>query len=495
MVNSGDDPAEQEKVHYDLIVVGAGIAGLNALHAASQYLPQSARVLLIDAKDRPGGMWTMAYDYVRLHQPHPLFTVGGLRWNWRKPAHYLAARDDVQRHLDTCFGMSRDRFDLEERFAHFASDVREISRAGQWIAEVDVHPVGKPFETTTVQADRVIHASGFDYEAPEPIGLSGQNVLSIAPADVASALTANPTSAVYVVGGGKTGMDTIMAILNASPTRKVTLINGNGTYYMNRDRLFPSGIRRWTSGTLAARVFRECAMIFDGTNEGKSRAHFLANYAVSSDPRNQNFIYGLLSEDENARIEAGLQDKLWDYLQDVEDRQAGPVMRMRSGAEIPVEKGSIFVNCTGSIFRKGSQKDRMPCLSPNERILSINTHHAAHILTTYSSFILAHLFFAGTLRKAGLYFLDLDALLGKDKQAFAAATFAQSYHNLLMGLKNLSPSARKHFGMDFNRWYPRPRRFFALLAIRKTAREDILHCRRALDVVVKRFELPGGPLK
>ena len=36
--------------HYELVVVGAGIAGLNALYAAVQYLPPEARVLLVDQK-------------------------------------------------------------------------------------------------------------------------------------------------------------------------------------------------------------------------------------------------------------------------------------------------------------------------------------------------------------------------------------------------------------------------------------------------------------
>ena len=76
--------------HYELVVVGAGIAGLNALYAAVQYLPPEARVLLVDQKSLAGGMWNVAYHYARLHQPHPMFTVGDMKWSWRRPAAYLA---------------------------------------------------------------------------------------------------------------------------------------------------------------------------------------------------------------------------------------------------------------------------------------------------------------------------------------------------------------------------------------------------------------------
>ena len=34
--------------HYDLGVIGAGGAGLNALSAATEYLPKGAKVLLLD---------------------------------------------------------------------------------------------------------------------------------------------------------------------------------------------------------------------------------------------------------------------------------------------------------------------------------------------------------------------------------------------------------------------------------------------------------------
>ena len=489
------DQTEEQKSHYDLVVVGAGIAGLNALHAASLYLPSSSRILLIDAKEKPGGMWTKAYDYVRLHQPHPLFTVAGMKWNWRKPSHYLAARDEVQEHLASCLETLRDQFHVEERFGHLVSDVREVKRAGTWGAEIDFHRVEDPDVTITVDADRVIHAAGFNCETPDPFELSAKSVQSITPADLLSTLAESQNAPVYIIGGGKTGMDTILAVQNENPKRAITLINGDGTFFMNRTKYFPAGLRRWTGGALTADIFRDCAMRFDGNNEGETCAHFIGTYATNKDPRSQNFFYGILSEDESSRVETGLQDKLWDYLDDVVEGPSGAVMCMRSGAEMPVAEGSIFVNCTGSLLRRGSPEDLAPCLSPNDVILSINMREAMHVLTTYSSFILSHLFFSGKLRDAGLYFLDLEALFKKDKQAFSAATMAQSYHNLLMGFKNLNPSYRKHFGMDFNLWYPLPRRLLALNKIRKTARDDIKHCRKSLDAVVERFEIQGGQLQ
>jgi len=66
--------------HYDVVVLGAGIAGLNALVVASEYVKRKGRVMLVDRRVGPGGMWNDTYDYVRLHQPHPFFTAGDIRW-------------------------------------------------------------------------------------------------------------------------------------------------------------------------------------------------------------------------------------------------------------------------------------------------------------------------------------------------------------------------------------------------------------------------------
>ena len=488
--------ADQSAAHesYDLAVIGAGIAGLNALHAAHLHLPTSARILLIDEKDAPGGMWNMAYDYVRLHQPHPFFTVGAIKWNWRKPRSYLARRDEVQGHLAHCLEKLREDRGLDLRLGHVARDLREVPSEDGWQAAFELHPKNAPEQRQTIVARRVINAEGFNYAAPEPIALSSTHVTSVTPANLLPTLAKSPGAPVYVVGGGKTGMDTILAIQDDDPKCAITLINGGGTYFLSRDMAFPIGLRRWYGGVPPARVLHDCAMRFDGHNEEAVRAHFVAHYAANRDPRSQSYVWGLLSEAENRRIEACLQTKIWDYLEDVIDTPEGPQMRLRGGALQAVAPGSIFVACTGSLFREGAAADRTPCLSPNDVILSITTRHAMHVLTTYAGFTLSHLFFDGKLRSSGLYFLDLERLLRADKQAFAAASMAQAYHNMLMGFRNLSRQTRAHFGLDLNLWQPKLRRLIALNSLRKTARDDVRHCRAVLDTVAARFGVQGGVL-
>jgi cation diffusion facilitator CzcD-associated flavoprotein CzcO len=82
-------------------VVGTGIAALNALVVASGYLQKGQRVVLVERRPRCGGMWNDAYPFVRLHQPHGMFTAGSIKWQAGRPPSHLAARHEVLDHFAT----------------------------------------------------------------------------------------------------------------------------------------------------------------------------------------------------------------------------------------------------------------------------------------------------------------------------------------------------------------------------------------------------------
>ena len=137
---------------YDLVVIGAGIAGLNALNAASEYLPKGARALLVDQKDAPGGMWNTAYDYVRLHQPHPMFTVGNMKWDWQKPRDYLAGRDEVQAHLARSLKQVAGKMDLRTSFGQTVARCVEVDTGNGPMAEIAFHANDDAANPTVVRA-------------------------------------------------------------------------------------------------------------------------------------------------------------------------------------------------------------------------------------------------------------------------------------------------------------------------------------------------------
>ena len=344
MLDQGQSQSDVET--YELVVVGAGIAGLNALSAAAEYLPKGARVLLLDQKDAPGGMWNTAYDYVRLHQPHPMFTVGNMKWNWNKSRDYLAAREEVQNHLSSALAPIGEKVVLETEFQQTVAQCSETETHHGPMAEVRFHPNEEPGKSKTVLAKRAIHASGLNYAVAEPIRFSSEKVVSIIPQDLQKTLEKHPSADVLVVGGGKTGMDTVLATLAANPARRVSLIKGRGTNFVNRTKYLPTGIKRWTSGELLSRLFRDLALNFDGDNEDATLAHIRKTHSTDPGTDNGVFLYGLQSEAELARIKTGLTETVEDYLADVMDTPDGPHVALRGGSAFSADIPQVACHLT-----------------------------------------------------------------------------------------------------------------------------------------------------
>ena len=86
----------------ELCIIGAGYAGVNALNAATKYLPKGARVVVVAQQSGWGGQWVDQYDFVRLHQAFPLYTAGEREWSisGKRPWSYLASKKEILQHFE-----------------------------------------------------------------------------------------------------------------------------------------------------------------------------------------------------------------------------------------------------------------------------------------------------------------------------------------------------------------------------------------------------------
>src|ERR1043165_4551286 len=98
----------------DVCIVGAGLCGMNALFVASTYLRPDQKIILIDRRPRVGGMWVDTYPYVRLHQPHPMFTAGNIKWTIGRERSYLATKSEVLDHFQHCLDVIKQQVSVEE---------------------------------------------------------------------------------------------------------------------------------------------------------------------------------------------------------------------------------------------------------------------------------------------------------------------------------------------------------------------------------------------
>ncbi|MFI5502670.1 FAD-dependent oxidoreductase [Nocardia asteroides] len=469
----------------DVCVVGAGAAGLNALFVASRYLDRDQSIVLVDSRDRVGGMWTDTYPYVRLHQPHRMFTAGNIDWTLGADPSYLAAGPEVLGHLEHCLDTIEQRVQVDELLG--TTMVSHTETDG--VVRVVCASAGGT--TETIEAKRLIKACGFRITPNDPLALSSTRLRSVSPNHCGDDVAAG-TGPVWIIGGGKTGMDTALEVITRYPGREVHLVAGAGTFFHNRDLFFPTGARRWWTGELASHLLREVSRRFDGTNEAEVWAWHAGTYGNAVTPETGRFLVGVLSESETARISAGLRSVIMDYLVDAVDERDVTRLVFRSGETVVVPPDSVVVNCTGYVLRHDHPYE--PYTSPSGAVLSVQPRSATLYLTTMISYFLTNLMFAGKLTDTPLYELDVPELQHKSPTAMPYTLFALSQYNISLLFDAVPYATFRDCGLDLDRWYPPHRRMLAATRFALTHRRDREHLRHTLDTVRERFDVRCGPL-
>lgn len=473
----------------ELVIVGGGIAGLNALAVACGYLSARDRVVLVDRRPRAGGMWVDTYDFVRLHQPYPIFTAGAIAWRSDRPASHLATRDEVLDHLRHCVDVARANVDLEERFGW--EHVEHVEADG--VVTVTLRDADGRTETLTTR--RLIKAYGNDVRPSAPLPISSAAVRSTTPEALSDLIAERPADErpVWIVGSGKTAMDVALMLRRRCPGRELNMLAGSGTVFSRRETFFPTGPRRWYAGTRINAMLRQAALRFDGANERVVAAWFAETYGISPASAPTHFFSAYLSDAECADVRAGVRRIEPGHLADVLDATDGPRLVLRDGRSPAIPAGSWVVNCTGYLARP--RRPYEPFASDAGTVLSIQLRSSiTGPFTSFAGYYLTHLMFRGRLHSAGLYELDVEDLAAKSRSATIWASITLSMYNLGRISRALPPKAMVDCGLDFDRWYPGARRMAGATALLATRRRDAPRYRKALDTLGERFDVRVGPV-
>jgi hypothetical protein len=468
--------------------VGAGLAGLNALFVASRYLSRDQKVILVDSRERVGGMWVDTYPYVRLHQPHGIFTAGNIKWTLGQDRSYLATKGEVLDHFEHCLNAIKERVRVHELFGWTLESHSETDEI------VRVSCRSSDGQLRVIRAKRLIKAYGFRVTPNDPLEMSSKRVQSVSPdfCDMRGDDMRASDTPVWVIGGGKTAMDTAHALITQYPGRAVNLVAGSGTFFTTRDKFFPTGARRWWGGRLVGSLGPEVTRRFDGTNESDVWNWHRETYGTWLTPETGNFLLGVLSESENKTISAGLNDVIMDHFVDAVDRNGSTELVFRSGATKSIEPGSWIVNCTGYTLQREYPYE--PYVSPTGAVVSIQLRSATLHLTSFMGYFLTHLLFLGKLRELPLYEFDGQDMRMKSAQAFPYALLTLAQYNLSLIADSVPARAFLECGLDFDRWYPLPRRMVGTARFMLTHRRDRERQRQILDTVRERFDVRCGPL-
>jgi hypothetical protein len=343
---------------------------------------------------------------------------------------------------------------------------------------------------------RLIKAPGLAVEPNQPLAVSSDRVNSVSPdfCDVRTGEIAESRTPVWVIGGGKTAMDTAHALIEEHPGREVNILAGSGTFFTCRDKAFPTGARRWWGGSPGVPTFLEWSRRFDGTNERDALDWYQTNCGITPTDGARDFVFGLLSEAEARTIRAGVTDMVSDHLVDAVDRGTGVELQLRSGATRQIKPGSWLVNCTGYVFNEQTQRPYEPYVSIDGNVGVISSRSAIALLTSFIGYYLGHLMMLGQLGQLPLYELDGDSLARKSRAAWACAAVTMNLYNLGVIADNVPRKVLSQNGLNLDLWYPPHRYIFGALQFSRAYRREREHWQLALDRVRERFDVRCGPI-
>jgi hypothetical protein len=248
-------------IEADYLVVGAGAMGMAFVDTL--VAETDARVVVVDRNHQPGGHWTTAYPFVRLHQPSAFYGVNSLdlgsntidQVGWNEGLYELATAGEVCAYYDH---VMRRQLLPTGRVSYFPMSEYRGDGRFTTLAGTDY---------TVNVARRVVDATYMRVMVPSmrpPPYRVASGVECVPPNDLPR-LTAHERY--VVVGAGKTGIDTCLWLLGQgiAPDR-LTWIMPRDSWLLDRATIQPGPLfadRTKASFTARARAITDAASVED----------------------------------------------------------------------------------------------------------------------------------------------------------------------------------------------------------------------------------------
>ncbi|OBH64437.1 NAD(P)-binding protein [Mycobacterium sp. E2479] len=224
-------------IEADYLVVGAGAMGMAFIDTLVS--ETEARVVVVDRHHAPGGHWTMAYPFVRLHQPSAFYGVNSTRlgcdtidqMGWNRGLYELASAGEICAYYERII---RREWLPTGRVRYFPMSEYRGDGRFRTLAGAD-HAVGV--------TRRIVDATYMRVTVPamrRPPYAVADGIGCVPPNDLPR-LAAR--GRYVVVGAGKTGIDTCLWLLGhgVGPDR-LTWIMPRDSWLLDRETMQPGAL-------------------------------------------------------------------------------------------------------------------------------------------------------------------------------------------------------------------------------------------------------------
>jgi len=243
--------APNEPEHFDVIIVGAGLSGIDAAWHLQKYCP-GKRYIILEARAASGGTWDL-FRYPGVRSDSDMYTLGYRFRPWQKPSAIAdgAAVLSYLRTVASDYGIDRNiRFQQRVLSASFST------QEAKWVVEI---ASGPDQESRLVSCGFLWMCSGYyRYEAgylPEFAGAEEYRGRIVHPQHWPQDLDYTDKR-VVVIGSGATAVSLIPAL--AKTAAQVTMLQRSPSYLIARPSLdrVACWLKRWLPFKLASTLTR-----------------------------------------------------------------------------------------------------------------------------------------------------------------------------------------------------------------------------------------------